>query len=175
MPKVDLSNFRRVHTGAHGDFINMFGRSEPEEVFEKLVRLQENPQLGRNEVTSIRRESYNKPGSGIIVHTHDRDLSVDSHQLANVMQSSLGKEAYRLPLEDENEMVVLNNLGYKSLFVEPSQWEISPELMDRLRANYAQYGSYLGPNMNVIEDVDGSLILREGEHSLGKIGANSSE
>ena len=175
MPKVDLSNFRRVHTGAHGDFINMWGRSEPEEVFEKLVRLRENPQFGRNEVTSIRRESHNKPGSGIIVHTHNGDLSVDSHQLANVMQSSLGKEAYRLPLEGESEMVVLNNLGYKSLFVEPNRWEISPELMDKLRANYAQYGRYIGPNMSVIQDVDGSLIVKEGGNSVGKIGVNSPE
>lgn len=177
MPKVDLSHFRRVHTGAHGSFINTFGmRSRPEEVFEKLVTLRENPQIGRNEVSSIRREAANKPGSGIIIHTHDGDLSVDSHPLANIMQSSLGKEAYRLPLESHEEvMVPLNNLGYKGLFMEPNQWEISPELMDRLRANYAQTGKYLGPDMHIVRDRDGSLIIRENDSAIGRIQARPQE
>lgn len=121
--KVNPNGFSSVETGAHGNFINIVGKSSPEEVFENLVDLY-NSSNGKRELSSIMK-SNPRGRSGIMVHTHDGDLSTDSHELALAIERSLGETYVPVTIPNNPEFVYANNLGYKNLFATPDKWKLS--------------------------------------------------
>lgn len=152
----DNVSFDGVITGAHGNFIN--DTSSPEEVAYKLSMLRRHPEIGRREVFDIMAD--NKSGqSGIIVHTHDRDLSVDSSVLANAMQKRLGETAIRLP--NRNGTVYLNDLGYNNLFSNKIYEDQS--LIDAMENGQVYVNNWYredDPLFNFVRFSDGTIVAK---------------
>lgn len=144
--------FDHVFTGSHGTFISEF--SDPDEVVYNLSKLRRHPEIGRREYNSITRSNPSGK-SGIVVHTHDGDVSVDSSVLANAIQRRLGKEAVRLPLPIGQEpQVYLNGLGYNNLF--------SKKIFeDQSFINAMESGTYGPRNFNYTKFSDGSIVVKD--------------
>lgn len=184
-PLFSPSQFDFLNTGAHGVMI-AGTETSPEMAWKALSEVVFNPHKGRLELSRIRTD--NPAGrSGVMIHSHSGDLSVDSHPLAHAMIPRLGFKEI-IPISSSrgfNGIEYANNFGSVNLFKKQKDWIIGPELerfikdntrprriMD-LTGNYTtvnEYNPWLVGDLpfDVSKLSDGSLVLST--PSKGRIG-----
>lgn len=101
----------KTEAGSHGDFFNAY-KDSPTSLLQKYLYASD-PAVKRREMKSIM-EANPKGRSGILVHTHDGNTSMDSTPLAYKMATRLGKNFK--PLAGGPERVLSNDFGYVNAF-----------------------------------------------------------
>lgn len=108
-----MIRFDKVNTSTHGEFFlpDLFEEHrDPTWILKQHIL---NEQKARAEMTAIMKDNP-RGRSGIFLHTHDADTSIDSAPLAYKYATRLGKNFKEMPTEYPT--VKLNNLGYNNVF-----------------------------------------------------------
>lgn len=145
-PLFNPGSFDYFQTGAHGSMLNGSSAS-PEDMWRTLSDVTFNPHKGRYELSRIRQD--NPAGrSGVILQSHDFDLSTDSHPLAHTMIDRSGIKEI-VPIGDNlDAMGYANNLGSVGLYMPRREWRIDPYLEDYIKSRTRLVNTPVGLNEN---------------------------
>ena len=162
--EFNFKDFNDIYTGAHGMNSWVHSDDSPKEVLKHYFETFENAQKERKDISS---QNQLQGMSGIGIHTHDNDTSIDSTPLLYLKIAKDAKHYH--PIKAKNPTVSSNGLGVQGLFPgikDPSVIRAKKLLQSNPDAD-----------VRLINDADGNMIAFELEDADGvfQIPINSRE
>lgn len=134
-----------VYTGGHGDFLKY--TDSPVDILKKHLS---NDERRKRELASILEDNPSQR-SGVLLHTHNGDLSIDSSPLAYAIGRRQGK--HFMPFPTDIDYVSSNSLGYNNIFKEDAA------TAKRAREYFKNHPE--GESVKRIEDDKGNMVRYE--------------